>query len=781
MWACLFRAAKRGPVDRCVWRLVTCLMCRNGRSKEVGKLHKSSHVWVLRDYSRHKARLGAGQAVQSPEFTAGGHRWAILFYPNGYDPEAQSQGYASMYLSLTSVGAGGNGNGSNGVQLLYGMYATTADEKLGINMFKSQSEIVCLSPGQHSGSRLFLKWSFLDTPGNGYLRDDCLRLLYFIGILDRPLPINHPFLRFPGRAPAPATANDDSLKEICSSLFKEVVRCKKSACAVLQRELLAISSAPQGKLLESVIWATKMSINQPQRSISCGNSVQLVSKSLSEKLLEKYFDALEFDLDYKESALWSPLKQENEKLEEEDKLKVKKISPFRLSSLLRLEKDPKRALHLFLNPNPNDRSPNPKPFRHSLLSYDLIITKLGRARLFPEMESVLDKLKNDTRIAAEEVIFCNVITFYGRARSPLEARRAFDEIPAFRCRRTIKSFNTLLSSLAACRELGMARDLLDEIRDFGGPDACTYNILIRTFLARPDLAGARHLFDEMLSQGVTPNSVTFGTLINGLCANSELDEAFRLKTQMEEELKIRPDEPVYVPLIKALCKASQLSRAMDLKEEMSRRGVRVGPAVYSTLISAFFKAGRKGEVSGLLDEMGRQGCRPDTVTHNAIIHGLCRDREFGPAIEALAQMERDGCKPDVISYNLIVGSLCRAGKIDEAHDLFEDMPRRGCRPDVVAYRTIFEGFCDAGRFREAAGVLDEMVFMGHAGSSCLDVSRRVDELAAFVWGEKMMWVCLFRAAKRGPVDRCVWRLVTCLVCRDGRSSAREMFDRLINE
>ncbi|GER57200.1 Speckle-type POZ protein [Striga asiatica] len=127
-----------------------------------------------------------------------------------------------------------------------GSAPAAADEKSGINMFKSQWGIVCLRSGQQSGSPQFIKRSFLETPGNGYLSDDCLRLLYNIGILDRPFPINHPFLRFPGRAPA--TASDDSLKEIY-------------AHPCLRRwfvELLAISSAPQGKLLESVIWATKL-------------------------------------------------------------------------------------------------------------------------------------------------------------------------------------------------------------------------------------------------------------------------------------------------------------------------------------------------------------------------------------------------------------------------------------------------------------------------------------------------------------------------------------------
>ncbi|XP_020250769.1 putative pentatricopeptide repeat-containing protein At1g53330, partial [Asparagus officinalis] len=113
------------------------------------------------------------------------------------------------------------------------------------------------------------------------------------------------------------------------------------------------------------------------------------------------------------------------------------------------------------------------------------------------------------------------------------------------------------------------------------PDACTYNILIRS---AKSIDCALNLFDEMLERGIEPSIVTFGTLISALCNNSKLDEAFKLKEEMPRLYNIEPNAFVYAALIKALCKSGKLEEALSLRREISG----LDSAVYSTLIRALF-------------------------------------------------------------------------------------------------------------------------------------------------------------------------------------------------
>ncbi|CAN7028875.1 unnamed protein product [Brassica rapa subsp. trilocularis] len=367
---------------------------------------------------------------------------------------------------------------------------------------------------------------------------------------------------------------------------------------------------------------------------------------------------------------------------------VKKVSSFKLASLLRRENDPSAAIKLFRNPDPESTNPQ-KPFRYSLLCYDLIITKLGRSKMFDELDQILLQLKNDTRIVPTEILFCNVIKYFARGRLPTRALHVFDEMPQYRCQRTMKSANSLLNALLKCGAFDETKEVLTRVGEFGKPDACTYNILINGYTQSGRFDEALKLFDEMVKKKVKPTGVTFGTIIRVLCNDLKVKEALKMKHDMLKVYGVFPTVHIYASLIKALCQVGELGLAFKLKDE-----VKADSAIYSTLISSLIKAGRSDEVSGILEEMREKGCEPDTVTYNVLINGVCLENDFESAYKVLDEMVEKGLKPDVISYNVILGALFRIQNWKEGAYLFEDMPRRGCVPDVLSYRIVFDGLCE---------------------------------------------------------------------------------------
>lgn len=389
--------------------------------------------------------------------------------------------------------------------------------------------------------------------------------------------------------------------------------------------------------------------------------------------------------------------------------------------------------------------------------------------MIPEMEQIVEQMKRETtRFIPTEIIFCNIINYYARARLPDRALRIYDQIPAFQCRRTVKSFNTLLNGMLYCKRFEKFNELVRDINVYAQPDVCTCNILINAAVNFGDLESAREVFDEMSKRGVLPNVVTFGTMVNGLCRNGELGEAFKLKEEMVEVFNLRPSVSVYVALIKGLCKAGEVDSAFGLKKEMVENEVKLDSSVYSTLIAALFKAGRRGEVEGLLDEMRLGGCKPDVVYYNSLISGYCNDKDFDSGFGVLKEMVEEGVKPDVVTYNTIIGAYCRQGKLREANDLFEEMPSRECKPDIITYRMLFDGLCGDIQLVEATSILDEMVFKGLYPRDT-SVSNFMDKLVEK--GEmKLVWKALDTLAKGNLIDVGTWSRVISMVCEQEKLS-----------
>ncbi|KAF3501834.1 hypothetical protein F2Q69_00044402 [Brassica cretica] len=198
---------------------------------------------------------------------------------------------------------------------------------------------------------------------------------------------------------------------------------------------------------------------------------------------------------------------------------------------------------------------------HSLLCYDLIITKLGSSKMFHELDQVLLQLKSDTRIVPTEILFCNVINYFGRRRLPTCALHVFVEMPQYRCQRTVKE------------ALKMKHDMLKVY-------------------------------------GVCPTVHTYASLIKALCQIGELSLAFKLKEEAYEG-KIKVDSAIYSTLISSLIKAGRSDEVSGILEEMREKGCEPDTVTYNVLINGFCVENDLESAYRVLDEMVEKAVKPD--------------------------------------------------------------------------------------------------------------------------------------------------------------------------
>uniref|UniRef100_A0A0E0MC40 Pentacotripeptide-repeat region of PRORP domain-containing protein n=1 Tax=Oryza punctata TaxID=4537 RepID=A0A0E0MC40_ORYPU len=252
--------------------------------------------------------------------------------------------------------------------------------------------------------------------------------------------------------------------------------------------------------------------------------------------------------------------------------------------------------------------------------------------------------------------------------------------------------NRLEEALDLARQLGKALDLLKEMESAGCPrSTVTYNTIIDGLCKKMRIEEAEEVFDQMDLQGISRHAITFNTLIDGLCKDKRIDDAFELINQMISEGS-QPNNITYNSILTHYCKQGDIKNAADILETMTANGFEVDVVTYGTLINGLCKAGRTHVALKLLRGMRIKGMKPTPKAYNPVIQSLFRLNNIRDALSLFREMAEVGEPPDALTYKIVFRGLCRGGgPIKEAFDFMLEMVDKGFIPEFSSFRMLAEG------------------------------------------------------------------------------------------
>ncbi|KAH0790579.1 putative pentatricopeptide repeat-containing protein [Histomonas meleagridis] len=142
-------------------------------------------------------------------------------------------------------------------------------------------------------------------------------------------------------------------------------------------------------------------------------------------------------------------------------------------------------------------------------------------------------------------------------------------------------------------------------------------------------------FKKMLESNVTPDIVTYNTMINVYVKMQKLKEAFDLFYQMKSH-NIEPTIVTYTSLIDGCGKCGQFALALSLYNEV--KSTNVNRHFFNAIMNAGLLNGYIHIVDDVWAEIEKRNIRPNTVTFNTILSGYIRFDQLGKMKSVLQKM-----------------------------------------------------------------------------------------------------------------------------------------------
>lgn len=341
----------------------------------------------------------------------------------------------------------------------------------------------------------------------------------------------------------------------------------------------------------------------------------------------------------------------------------------------------------------------------------------------------------DMALDDEEALYvCNA---YIKSQLDLGKRTAaFDLLSSMRPRARglpkpdLVTYNVLISALGRERRGGngyIAWSLVCDLREEEiVPDRCTALALLAASSQGGDARTVEAAFADLRSAGYIPDTAGWNALLAAVLKatpDDDDDSARRVLEELPASMEaqgVEPDVITYGTLLNAARRLRDVGAAAELYEIMAKRGIEPSPECHNTFASTAAKAGR---VEWALDAVKRAlRHSPKAVqdsTFDSIISSLCKvcpDESVLVAARLLHMLRSRGGEVALETQGALIAAAAKQGHVQLSLSLYKDACARAARAraqqaqqspataapiPAVARGSLVDALCHAGMAEEA--------------------------------------------------------------------------------
>ncbi|XP_031489966.1 pentatricopeptide repeat-containing protein At3g29230-like [Nymphaea colorata] len=325
-----------------------------------------------------------------------------------------------------------------------------------------------------------------------------------------------------------------------------------------------------------------------------------------------------------------------------------------------------------------------------------------------------------------------LIDMYAKCGELGLARQVFDEMP----RRDVVSWNAVLGGYARIGDMNDGRKLFDSMPV---RNVISWNAMIVGYVRCENFSAAAEAFDAMPERNIVSwttmvvgctkcgqmetgrrlfermpqrNLISWTAMITGYAQNGQPKEALKMFHRMRDS-NVKPDAVTMTSVITACAQLGGAELANWADSFVVHNNIELNNHVLTALVDMHAKCGNVEKACQRFEMIPQR----DAFSYTALISGLASHGYGYEALEVFQRMQMEEIEPHEITYVGVLSACSHTGLVDDGLRFWESMVKdHRMVPWADHYACVVDLLGRAGRLAEAYELVRSMPMGPHAGA-----------------------------------------------------------------